>query len=176
MRYCRALALILPLSIALAGCPSGDDDDDPGPSPIVINEFMADNESLFEDAEGKFPDWIELFNTGTADLALGGYALSDSLGQPLLHLLSDDLVIASGGYLVLFADNDTVSGPDHLSFKLEKNGEEVVLSRLVNNIPEIIDSYAFAAQLTDISEGRSPNGTGDFTELDPPSPGVSNNN
>jgi hypothetical protein len=174
MRYCRAFASILSLALVLVGCPSDDDDDVVDSSEIVLNEFMADNENLFEDADGNFPDWIELFNTGTEDTALGGYAVSDSLGQPLKHLLSDDLVIAAGGYLVLFADGEAGLGADHLSFKLEKNGEDIVLSRLVNNIPEVVDSVQFDEQFTDTSQGRLPNGTGDFTEQDAPSPGVSN--
>ena len=172
----RRALFLLPLALSLgADCTAVDDDDDAvEPSAIVINEFMAANASIFEDDTGAFPDWIELFNTGTADVALGSYAVSDSLGQPLKHLLSDDLVIPAGGYLILFADGDTDQGPDHISFRLTSGGEDLVLSRLVGSAAEVVDSYQYGEQLTDVSEGRVPNGTGSFVPLDTPTPGASN--
>ena len=37
---------------------------------IVISEFMADNKSTLADENGRFPDWIEIYNTsaGTVNL------------------------------------------------------------------------------------------------------------
>lgn len=164
----------LALSLA-AGCPSEDPgDDDLGPSTIVLNEFMASNASVFQDDSGAFPDWIELHNTGTVDVAMGSYAVSDDLGQPLKHILSDDLIIPAGGYLVLFADGDVSQGEQHLSFRLDANGEDLVVSRIAGSQAEIVDTHQYGVQLTDISEGRSPNGTGAFAELTTPSPGAAN--
>lgn len=162
--------LALPLA---AGCPSEEDPADE-PSTVVLNEFMASNASVFQDDSGAFPDWIELYNTGTEDVALGSYALSDDLGQPLKHILSDDLVITAGGYLILFADGDVAQGEQHLSFRLTADGEDLVLSRIAGSAAEIIDTHQYGVQLTDISEGRLPNGTGAFTELGTPSPGAAN--
>ncbi len=173
MQTWKYLALLLPISFASAGCPT-DDGEDPGPSPIVLNEFMAANASSFEDASGAFPDWIELFNTGSEDIPLGSYAISDDIGQPLKHLLNDSLIIPAGGYMILFADGDTDQGPEHLSFRLTANGEDLVLSRLINSTAEIVQTHQYGEQLTDVSEGRLPNGTGAFTELATASPGASN--
>ncbi len=169
----RWTLVILPLVAMLVACPT-EEEQEPEPSTVVLNEFMASNASILEDESGAFPDWIELFNTGTADIPLGSYAVSDSLGQPLKNLLSDDLVIPAGGYLVLYADGDTDQGSNHLGLALDNNGEDLVLSRIVGNRAEIIDSHVFGEQLTDVSEGRLPNGTGDFVELTSPSPGASN--
>ncbi len=172
MQTWKILPLLLPLSL-LVGCPT-DVVTDPEPSPLVLNEFMATNASTLEDESGAFPDWIELFNTGTEDVPLGSYAISDSAGQPLKHLLSDSLVIPAGGYMILFADGDTDQGPNHLSFRLTANGEDLVLSRLIESSAEIVDTHQFGEQLTDVSEGRLPNGTGAFTELATASPGATN--
>ena len=129
MRHARILALTLPITLALAaGCPT-EEEEELGPSPLVLNEFMAANASTFEDDTGAFPDWIEIFNRGTSDVSLAGYAISDSLGQPLKHLISDaSLVVPAAGYVVLFADGDVDQGSDHLSFRLTVDGEDLLLS------------------------------------------------
>ncbi len=173
MQTWTSLSLLASLTLMVAGCPT-EPDEEVGPSPLVLNEFMAANASSYPDASGAFPDWIELFNTSSTDVPMGSYAISDAAGQPLKHLLSDDLVIPAGGYLMLFADGDVDQGPNHLSFRLRVNGEDLVLSRLVNSSAEIVDIHQYGEQLTDISEGRLPNGTGAFTELGTASPEAAN--
>jgi hypothetical protein len=50
---------------------------------LVINEFMADNETTIEDpAEpGEYPDWIELYNGSDETLILNGMFLTDDLND-----------------------------------------------------------------------------------------------
>ena len=51
---------------------------------LVINEFMADNETFLEDpAEpGEYPDWIELYNGSDDTVILNGLFLTDDLNDP----------------------------------------------------------------------------------------------
>jgi len=51
---------------------------------LVINEFMADNETTVEDpAEpGEYPDWIELYNGSAETVILNGLFLTDDLNDP----------------------------------------------------------------------------------------------
>ena len=50
---------------------------------LVINEFMADNETTVEDpAEpGEYPDWIELYNGSDETVILNGLFLTDDLNE-----------------------------------------------------------------------------------------------
>jgi hypothetical protein len=75
-----------------------------------------------------------------------------------------DFSIEPDGYLIVWADNDTSQGALHANFKLSLLGDEIILS---NANGTIIDSVSFGLQMTDISTGRSPNGTGSFTALPP---------
>ncbi|MHC4146403.1 MAG: Calx-beta domain-containing protein, partial [Planctomycetota bacterium] len=51
--------------------------------PVVINEFMASNDSNLQDpCDGTYPDWIELYNGGPIPLDLGGLYLTDKLSEP----------------------------------------------------------------------------------------------
>ncbi len=49
---------------------------------VVINEVMAANAGTIRDEDGDSPDWIELYNPGTAPVDLLGYGLSDDEGKP----------------------------------------------------------------------------------------------
>ena len=48
----------------------------------LINEFMASNTASVQDEDGDFPDWLELYNPGTAPIDLRGYGLSDDPDDP----------------------------------------------------------------------------------------------
>ncbi len=51
---------------------------------LVINEFMADNETTIEDPNepGEYPDWIELYNGTDTAVTLNGMYLTDDFSEP----------------------------------------------------------------------------------------------
>jgi hypothetical protein len=131
---------------------------------VVINEFMASNDATVADQDGEYDDWIELYNNSAEAIDLSGYFLSDDPGNLLKWELPAGTEIGAGGYLIVWADEDEDQAGLHASFKLSASGESVVLSDPSGNI---IDEVAFADQMTDISYGRYPNGTGDFQTMYP---------
>jgi hypothetical protein len=132
-------------------------------STLVINEFMADNESTVTDQDGEYEDWVEIFNTGESVLAMGGYFLSDDASEPDQWTFPDT-TIAAGGYLVVWADDDEDQDGLHANFKLSKSGESIILS---NPSITVVDEYSFSQQVTDSTTGRFPNGIGDFVLMLP---------
>jgi len=132
-------------------------------SDLVINEFMADNETTMADPNGEYDDWIELYNNGQSGINLNGYFISDDAGD-LNQWNFPDTTIAAGEYLVVWADNDEEQPGIHTNFKLASSGESIFLSDAGLNI---IDEVNFDQQKVDTTMGRYPNGTGDFMELDP---------
>ena len=141
------------------------------PTTLVINELMASNSTIL-DPQGDADDWIELKNTGTAAIDLSGMYLSDNTSKPLKWQFPAGTTIAAGGYLLIWADNDDGDSPGlHTNFKLSAGGESVVLSDIDARDNAVIDSVEFPAQTTDVSYGRSPEGTGSFRALAAASPG-----
>lgn len=134
-----------------------------GNNSIVINEFLASNDNYGSDQDGEYDDWIELYNNSDEAIDLTGFYLSDDVGE-LDKWEFPTTTIAPQDYLIIWADDDTEQDGLHTPFKLSASGESVVLSS-----PEldIIDFYTFSEQTTDISMGRYPNGSGDFTEMTP---------
>jgi hypothetical protein len=130
---------------------------------ISINEVMAKNSSGYTDDQGEYEDWIELYNKGSVPVDLSGLYLSDTLS------VADAWQIPSGNpelttimpedYMVFIADNEPSEGLLHTSFKLDKDGDEVVLFQAVGNEMNIIDQLQFGIQNADISWGRYPDGS-----------------
>jgi len=142
--------------------------------PLVINEFMASNDSVLEDPneEGDFPDWIELHNGGMVSLDIGGLYLTDDLSEPTKWQVPQGLTIAAGGHVVFYADGEEGQGERHTSFKLSADGEEIGL--FDSDGLTVIDSIKFGAQSSDISYGRYPDGSDDLRFFGTATPGAEN--
>ena len=130
---------------------------------LVINEFMASNESTVADATGEFDDWIELYNNTDETIQLEGYFLSDD-SDDLAQWAFPDTFIAANSYVIVWADKDEGQEGLHADFKLSGSGESIFL---VNSDTIIVDEVTFGEQISDISTGRFPNGTGAFVQMSP---------
>ena len=144
------------------------------PPTVLVNEFLADNESVNQDESGEYDDWVELYNSSTAAVALDGMYLTDDLSEPRKWQFPAGTTISPGGYLLVWCDRDVGQGPLHANFKLDRDGEEIGLfdSDVHSNVP--LDTVVFDPQLEDVSYGRRPDGADTWDFLDPPTPGASN--
>lgn len=161
--------------------PAGPNDPDsncfiePGETPrIFINEWLAKNGGVALDEFGDDDDLIELYNDETFPVDLGGRYLTDTLSDRTKWQIPDGVSIAAKGYLVFWADNEPLQGPLHAGFKLGGSGEEIGLFDRDDNALALIDGLVFGQQTTDISEGRSPDGSDCIVTLPAPSPGAAN--
>jgi hypothetical protein len=145
---------------------------------IVINEFMATNQDAYEDEFGEYADWIELFNLEQFDVNTSGFYVTDNLAEPFRWQIPDGFpektTLPAGGYIVLFADKDTLQGPLHLDIKLGAEGEEIGLSVINNNIFHWLDTVSYGTQTTDVSLGRFPDGAPNWEMMTEFTPGATN--
>ena len=133
------------------------------PGEVVINEFLAKNNTDTINEFGNYEDWIELFNLTGEPLDLFGLYLTDDYADPVKYAFTENSVIQPGSYFMVWADEeDTVSSWLHANFKLSADGESLMLS---NGAGLVLDSLTFGPQTADISLGRCPNGTGPFSDL-----------
>jgi len=75
------------------------------PPSIVINEFLALNNSVNQDEAGEYEDWLELHNTGTQTQNAGLY-LTDDSGIFVNGLSRRTFSLPPGGYLLIWCDED----------------------------------------------------------------------
>ena len=114
---------------------------------LRLNEWMADP------AYGN--DWLELFNSDSNVVALGGLYLSDTPIFPTISKIPALSFVEPGGFVRFWADG-SIAGGSHLNFKLSKTGETISLTAA--NGTTSIDTLTFSAQTTDVSQGRLPDG------------------
>jgi hypothetical protein len=144
----------------------------PAPGQIVINEFLAQNNSDATNELSNFEDWIELFNTTSTPLNLGGYYITDNFSNKIKYQFAPNTIIPANGFLSVWADEaTTLTTAIHVNFQLNEGGEQLMLS---NGSSVIIDSVSFGNQTANISWGRCPDGTGAFGPLNVTSKGALN--
>lgn len=131
---------------------------------LVINEFLASNFSVAVDQDGQYDDWIEIYNKGNMPINLENYRLSDKVDDLSLFTFPAGTIINSNEYIVVWADKDITQSGYHANFKLSASGETIYLADA--NLA-IVDSITYSSQVTDISFGRYPNGTGSFQSMTP---------
>ena len=141
---------------------------------IVINEYSAANYNTSTDNYGEFEDWVELYNSSSDPIDVGGMYIADNLEDELYLIPNTDnslTTVPGNGYLILWFDKDEEQGPHHIGEKLSGDGEGIYL---LSDSTTIIDSLSFDVQETDVSMGRSPDGSNNWVNFTTPTPGDSN--
>jgi hypothetical protein len=124
---------------------------------VVVNEFMADNETVLVLEDGTSPDWVELFNRGR-QVDLEGWGLSDDSSDPHKQRLSGSM--DEGAHLLVVLD-----------FGLSTEGEQV---GLYGPGGVAMDRVDFGAQGPDIAAARSPDGGTEWVFVVGGTPGEAN--
>ncbi len=146
---------------------------EPSDIELYINEFMASNATTIADEYGEYDDWVEIFNNGSVPVWLGDKYLTDNFNNPDKWQFPD-YTILPGEFLLIWADDDDEQGDFHTNFKLNKGGEEIMISDSESTGFSEIDAYEYGPQETDISEGRDPDAGDDWIFYASATPGLSN--
>ena len=140
---------------------------------ISINEVMSSNGTTIADEDGAFEDWIEIYNYGTTTVNLNNFGLSDQTDNPYKWRFPN-IQLAAKEYIIVWAsDKNRISDKTklHTNFKIKSGGETVILT---NTSGTKISESPAVALATDKSYGRIPNGNGNWTFLNTPSPKANN--
>lgn len=139
---------------------------------ILINEFMAINNTNLADTDGEYSDWIELYNPGTSDVNLNGWYITDNPDN-LPKWQFPDVTISAGGYFVIFASEKNYSAATelHTNFKLSGSGEYLALIEPDGITFSSSFSPGYPYQQKDVSYGLY---NGVYTYMDTPTPNAAN--
>ena len=145
----------------------------PGPVELVINEFMASNDTTIADTSGEFADWVEIYNPSDEAVDLAGMTFSNGDDASAIPTGFPNITtISAGGFIFVWFDKDPEEGPLHIDAKLSGSGESVML--FDTDGTTVIDSIVFGEQFTDVSMGRFPDSSDTWTLSVTPTPGASN--
>ncbi|MDR2453492.1 MAG: chitobiase/beta-hexosaminidase C-terminal domain-containing protein [Bifidobacteriaceae bacterium] len=135
---------------------------------VYINELSTSGTAANED------DWAELYNATDKFAYLGekirlwrdGIKKGDTFDF-------GGLLLPPKSYVILYADEDTDKGLDHLNFDFKKSGE-VNLTDMSSGSPRVIDAFAYSEQVYLETHARQPDG-GEIFFMAADSYGYSNN-
>lgn len=134
-------------------------DNDAPVKQICVNEVSASNNSTsgIKDEFGNSDDWVEIKNGSNTDIVIAGYYVTDNPNNLTKYQLPIDdieaLTISAGGFLILWADNETDQGANHLDFALSAAGEYFAL--VMPDGKTIVSEVTFPALKTNTSYGRT---------------------
>lgn len=120
---------------------------------VIINEIAAA-------ASGETPDWIEVYNGGSAAVDLSGWGLSDNAARPRKWQFPAGTVLQPGQYAAVFCDgsNQVSGGKIFTNFSLAaEGGYSVTLS---HGDGAIVDRVYVPQQYEDVTYGRVDGRTG----------------
>ncbi len=186
MKLVKLTALAVMVTALFWAC-NLDDTNGPGEEKVntpklFINEFMASNDAATVDPDedgndgDPYEDWFEIYNADSVAVDVGGMYVTDDLGRLDNYQIpttnSAKTTIQPGGFLVIWADKEMQQGVTHVDFALSGGGEAIGLA--MSDGRTVIDSYTYGPQQTDVSFGRSPDGSDNWKTMGSPTPGASN--
>ena len=144
------------------------------PNVIVINEVLSNSAGL--------GDWIELYNSSTEAVDLGGWYLSDSGTDLQKYRIADGTILQGGSYLAFTENGNFGEGsldPGLISpFALSANGETVYVYKPAEGLDlEYLASEDFGAASDGVTLGRyfkESSGTFNFVAMSTPTFGAVN--
>ena len=155
---------------------------------VVLNELMSQN-GLFENpASGDKDDWFELANIGREAVDIGGWIVTDTLTSESPPIPSTKaskaltfpagVVLAPGEILRVWTGSSAAPAEafdrenPQAPFGLGKSGDRILL---FDASLSLVDSVAYTREIAKTNAyGRWPHGTGGWTVLPIPTPGLPN--
>lgn len=134
---------------------------------IRISEVMSANRSTILNSARQLCDWIELYNSGSTDVALYGLYLSNDAADRMKWMLPD--ITLRAGERVVIPCSGSGAPANEAAFSLPRDGCTVILSGAVGNVIDQVE-------VPRLGEDRSwaLQSSGIFSESDYPSPGYAN--
>lgn len=159
-------AVIALIALGLSNCNKDNNEAPPVDinKSIVINELMPKNTQFGKDTAGEYDDWIELYNLSNEKIDISGYYLTDSKNNLTKWKFPENTILNKNGYLIVWADGDTLQAGLHTNYKLSALGETVLLLTPEMNV---IEDVKYPATSLQQSYARIPNGTGNFSWTTP---------
>jgi len=133
---------------------------DPFPD-LWINEVLPRNTLGIRDRTGSLEPWVEVFNASPSTVSAKGLFLSDSARDLVQWPFPEDVQLGGRQFRVIFADGTPGerSGAElHTAFRLAPTQGMVLLTRMQNGRPAVLDYVTYGLPGSDRSVGSYPDG------------------
>lgn len=150
---------------------------------VVLNEFCFANYSDAPFGGGwdqEYEDWVEFYNPSPTPANIGGYYLSDNIGNPTKWEIPAGTTVPANGYLVILVSGTGNYDPNFLgelntTFKLTQTaGEELVFANPLGVVLESYDFDVISPNQANHSWARDTDGGANWSIHTDPSPEAGN--
>ena len=140
---------------------------------LFINEVQTVNLSTYNDLEGEFDLWFEIFNPNDHQVNLANYSFTiNGVDWTVPGTRPVRTVIPPGGFLLIWCDNDMTDDVNHSPLELPIEGATIQL--IGPDANTVIDTYTYPSIPADHSWGRTADGATTSIEFTSPTPTVTN--
>ncbi len=138
---------------------------------LIVNELMASNAGEAMSPATNFDSWIELFNPSDQDVNLSGMYLSNSLDNPKLWQMPDDIgSVPAQGFMVVWLGSNNIKN-NQAPFKLDCDGGTIYLS---DSDGQLIVSQDYPEAMSRTAYARKTDGSGEWGWTATATPGATN--
>jgi Na+-transporting methylmalonyl-CoA/oxaloacetate decarboxylase gamma subunit len=141
---------------------------------LRINEILVFNETNYVDDYGQHSAWIELFNPAYNAVNISKMYVTNDPANPKKYRIPDagiKTVLQPRDFIIIYADNKPNRGVFHVNFILEGEG---YIALYDSDGKTLFDEVYYPLQKTDVTYGRKPDGSGEWSFLDKSTPMLSN--
>lgn len=129
--------------------------------PLWLNEVQAENPGVITDRLGEKDPWIELYNAGSEAISLADFYLADNYTNLAGCAFPANSLILPHEFKTVFADGQPLQSTEaewHTSFRLVAGTGSIVLSRLSQGRPQVLDYLNYQGLKAGYSYGSLPDG------------------
>lgn len=140
---------------------------------VFINEVQAAQTSYYDDLQGEFDPWFEIYNPNSFQVNMANYVIEVSGNAP--WTVPDNnpyrTVIPPGGFLLIWCDGDMTDDTNHAPITLNSGGGTITVKGPDNST---VDAYSYSSVPSNQSWGRQNDGSPLSIVFDQPTPTVTN--
>lgn len=139
---------------------------------LVINEIMAANVDEFVSPAFNFDGWIELYNTSSSPISLGGLFVSDNKSNLSMWRMPTNIgIVPPKGFKTIWFESNDIS-QINAPFKLDTDGGEIYIS---DESGHIIAQAQYPEAMERVSYARKTDGSEEWGFAVAATPGKTNN-
>ncbi len=140
---------------------------------VFVNEVQAAQTNYYDDLEGEYDAWIELYNPNTFQVNMANYTITVSGNDPWI-VPNDNpyrTVVPPGGFMLVWCDGDVSDDTNHAPITLSAAGGTIEIDGPDGST---IETYNYAQVPNNQSYGRQNDGSVTSIVFPQPTPTVTN--
>ncbi|MFN0031449.1 MAG: lamin tail domain-containing protein [Flavobacteriales bacterium] len=140
---------------------------------LFVNEVQASQTNYYDDLEGEFDAWFEIFNPNNHQVNLANYTITVS-GNAAWTVPNNNpyrTVIPAGGFMLIWCDNDVVDDTNHAPITLNTTSGSITIA---GPDESVVETYNYTSVPVNQSHGRQNDGSVSTITFPQPTPSVSN--